>query len=69
MKQIRASAFKARCLKIMNEIASTGEPVVITKRGACIVKVVPAESQHAALFGFMTGNSGLSPTSNLPLCL
>ena len=34
MKQIRASVFKARCLKIMSEIQSTGEPVVVTKRGA-----------------------------------
>ena len=55
MKQIRASIFKARCLKIMNEIQSTGEPVVITKRGTPVVKVVPAASQPADLFGFMSG--------------
>jgi prevent-host-death family protein len=55
MKQIRASLFKARCLKIMEEIQSTGEPVVITKRGAPVVKVVPAGSQPADLFGFMVG--------------
>ena len=55
MKQIRASVFKARCLKIMNEIQSTGEPVVVTKRGAPVVKVVPASSEPAGLFGFMSG--------------
>lgn len=55
MKQIRASVFKARCLKIMNEIQSTGEPVVVTKRGAPVVKVVPAGSEPADLFGFMSG--------------
>jgi len=55
MKQIRASVFKARCLKIMNEIQSTGEPVIITQLGTPLVKVVPAEPQHTDLFGFMAG--------------
>jgi len=55
MKQIRASVFKARCLKIMSEIQSTGEPVIVTKRGAPVVKVVPAGSELAELFGFMSG--------------
>jgi len=55
MKQIRAGVFKARCLKIMNEIQSTGEPVVVTKRGEPVVKVVPADSEPDELFGFMSG--------------
>ena len=55
MKQIRASVFKARCLKIMSEIQSTGEPVVVTKRGTPVVKVVPASLEPEALFGFMSG--------------
>ncbi len=55
MKQICASVFKSRCLKILNEIQSTSEPVIITKRGAPIVKVVPAGTQLSELFGFMAG--------------
>ncbi|HTB91847.1 MAG TPA: type II toxin-antitoxin system prevent-host-death family antitoxin [Candidatus Sulfotelmatobacter sp.] len=55
MKQIRASVFKARCLKIMSEIQSTGEPVLVTKRGEPVVKVVPASSEPDELFGFMSG--------------
>jgi len=55
MKQIHASVFKARCLRIMSEVQSTGEPVIITKRGAPVVKVVPAQAQSADLFGFMAG--------------
>jgi prevent-host-death family protein len=55
MKQIRASVFKARCLKIMNEVQSTGEPVVVTKRGAPVVQVVPASAAPEELFGFMSG--------------
>ena len=47
MRQIRASVFKARCLKIMNKIQSTGEPVVITTRGVPVVKNCP---RRAAAF-------------------
>ena len=54
MKQMRASLFKARCLKIMDDVQATGEPVVITKRGAPVVKVVPIVSENSDLFGFMS---------------
>lgn len=55
MKRMRASTFKARCLAIMNDVQATGEPVVVTKRGTPIVKVIPAESEKSDLFGFMAG--------------
>ncbi len=52
---MRASLFKARCLKIMDDVKATGEPVVVTKRGAPVVKVVPIVSEDSDLFGFMAG--------------
>ena len=55
MKQMRASAFKARCLKVMDNVRATGEPVIVTKRGKPVVKVVPAESEKDDIFGFMAG--------------
>jgi prevent-host-death family protein len=55
MKKIRASAFKARCLAIMDKIQSTGEPVIVTKRGAPVVKVIPVQATDGELFGFMAG--------------
>ena len=33
MKTIKASEFKAKCLKLMDEVADTGQPLVITKNG------------------------------------
>lgn len=42
-KMIRASEFEAECMKVMDEVAETGEPVVITKDGVPIVQLVPAE--------------------------
>jgi prevent-host-death family protein len=55
MKQMRASAFKARCLNVMKNVQATGEPVIVTKRGTPVVKVVPIESDANDLFGFMAG--------------
>jgi len=55
MKQMRASAFKARCLTVMKDVQATGEPVIVTKRGTPLVKVVPVESNESDLFGFMAG--------------
>ena len=55
MKQMRASVFKARCLRVMNDIQATGEPVIVTKRGKPVVKVIPAEPEKGDILGFMAG--------------
>ncbi len=43
MKTISASSFKARCLAILDEVAATGEELVITKRGKPVARVVSVE--------------------------
>jgi prevent-host-death family protein len=55
MKQMQAGAFKARCLSVMKQVQATGEPVVITRRGKPLVKVVPVPPEKNGLFGFMAG--------------
>ena len=55
MKQMRASTFKARCLAVMDDIQATGEPVIVTKRGKPVVKVVPIRAEKDDIFGFMAG--------------
>ena len=55
MKTMRASTFKARCLSVMNEIQATGEPVIVTKRGKPVVKVVPVKQNKDDILGFMAG--------------
>ena len=44
MKTIGAGEFKARCLTLMEDVRSTREPLVITKRGKPVAKLVPVES-------------------------
>jgi prevent-host-death family protein len=53
---IGASEFKAKCLAILDDVAETGEPIVILKRGkpvAELVRPLPREatSPQAALVG------------------
>jgi prevent-host-death family protein len=55
MKTMPAGEFKARCLKIMDSVRSTREPVVITKRGRPVAKLVPVDGQPDDVFGCMRG--------------
>ncbi len=56
--EISASEFKAKCLKLMDEVARTHEPVVITRRGKPVAKMVPVEQEEAPLlFGYMVGTA------------
>ena len=56
MRTIKASEFKAKCLKIMDEVAETGEHVLITKNGVPVAELVPARRKPKALFGAMKGS-------------
>lgn len=40
---ISVSAFKARCLSLLDDVARTGEELVVTKRGEPLARVVPME--------------------------
>lgn len=40
MRTLTASEFKARCLAVLDEVASTGEPVTITKRGKPVAQLI-----------------------------
>ncbi len=45
------SEFKAKCLGVVDDIATTGIPITLTKRGHAVVRVVPIESVSAPLKG------------------
>jgi prevent-host-death family protein len=40
-RHIKASEFKAKCLVLMDEVARTGDAVVITKNGKPVAELVP----------------------------
>ena len=55
MKSIPAGQFKAQCLRIMDDVQSTREPVVITKKGRPVAKLVPAEVPADDFLGKLSG--------------
>ena len=55
MKMMPAVQFKARCLKVMDDVQSTREPVVITKKGRPVAKLVPAEEPSDDFLGTLSG--------------
>jgi prevent-host-death family protein len=44
MRTIKASEFKAKCLALMDEVAATRRPVLITKNGKPVAELVPHEA-------------------------
>jgi prevent-host-death family protein len=52
--KISAVEFKATCLKLIDRVAETGEPVIITKRGKVLARLVP---DHDKPRGFGKGRN------------
>jgi prevent-host-death family protein len=55
MKKIAAGEFKARGLTLMEDVRSTREPLVITKRGKPVAKLVPADDEKDDFIGRLEG--------------
>ena len=55
MKEMKASEFKEKRLQVMDDVAETGEPVVVTKHGRAIVRVEPFRERPSTLFGALAG--------------
>ena len=55
MKEISAAAFKAQCLMLMEDVRSTKRPLMITKRGKPVAKLVPIEEPKDDFIGRLKG--------------
>ena len=54
-RTIKASEFKAKCLKLMDEVAESGEEIVITKNGRPVSRLIPYREKLKTLFGIDRG--------------
>lgn len=54
---ISASDFKARCLALIDQVHDRGEPVVITKRGRVVARLVPAGAADERLWERLVGTA------------
>ncbi|HEV8584454.1 MAG TPA: type II toxin-antitoxin system Phd/YefM family antitoxin [Methylomirabilota bacterium] len=53
MKKMPAGEFKARCLRVMEDVKKYRTPVVITKKGRPVAKLVPVDEPVKDIFGCM----------------
>jgi len=52
---IPAGGFKAKCLKVLDEVQRQRKQVVVTKRGKPVAKLIPVNDHAASLIGSMRG--------------
>jgi prevent-host-death family protein len=52
---VPAGEFKAKCLKLLDEVAEKRKPIIITKRGKPVAQIVPMPPD-VELFGAMKGS-------------
>lgn len=50
-RTIKASEFKATCLRLMDEVARSGEEIVITKNGRPTARLLPYRKRFGDWFG------------------
>ena len=50
-RTIKASEFKAKCLKLMDEVAESGVEIVITKNGRPVSRLAPYRRKPPGFFG------------------
>lgn len=53
---VKAAEFKAKCLDLMDQVAASGNPVTITKRGKPVARLVPVLQRPKSLFGALKGH-------------
>jgi prevent-host-death family protein len=41
--RVTATYFKAHCLRLLDEVAESGEPLVVTKHGKPVARVAPPD--------------------------
>jgi prevent-host-death family protein len=54
-QKIPAAQFKSQCLAVMDQVAESGQPVVVTKHGKPVVQIIRAVSNEDDIFGFLAG--------------
>ena len=53
---VPAGEFKAKCLKLLDDVAETRQPLIVTKRGKPLAQVIPMPAKHQDIVGSMKGS-------------
>lgn len=65
--EISAAAFKAECLKLMDEVERTRESIIITKHGRPVAQLSPVPTSPGSLFGYMKDTVKIEHDITAPL--
>lgn len=57
--KIAVTEFKAKCLKLIDQLDQIRDPIVLTKRGKPVAKLVPIDNDENQTtgFGYMAGSA------------
>jgi prevent-host-death family protein len=55
LRHVPAANFKAECLRLLDEVAARRQPIIVTKRGKPVAKLVPVDEEPIDIFGRMAG--------------
>jgi prevent-host-death family protein len=71
LKSVPAGEFKAHCLHLMAQVQSSGIPIIVTKRGKPVVRLVPAEAaaEPKFFYGVSRGQAKITGDILAPLPL
>lgn len=47
MRTIPAGEFKQTCLRLLDEVGASGEPITITKRGKAVAQLTPVRPERS----------------------
>jgi prevent-host-death family protein len=48
MRTIPAGEFKQTCLRLLDEVGESGEPILITKRNKAVAQLMPVKPERSA---------------------
>lgn len=65
--EIPAAQFKAECLKLMDQVEKTREPIVITKHGRAVAQLAPVSAAPKSLFGYMKDTLKITGDVSAPI--
>ncbi len=65
--EVSAGEFKAKCLKLMDEVRERHKELIITKHGKRVAKLVPVEEKAPELFGFLQGSMNIKGDIMAPI--
>lgn len=64
-REVPAGEFKAKCLALLDDVAETGQEIIVTKRGRAVARLVPVETPRPLRGSILSQGDLVSPIEDL----